>query len=334
MERNAECRQDRRRESPSGWRDDANATVRADEPVRISHQAGRWLVLAALLLTITILPSAGQQSVQNPSPMVDSTRPHRRVSQTEVPGRRIELRSLKGARLFAGPRVDPNKPGPLVVHFHGAPWLIEAHIAARLPKAALITVQLGAGSRAYGQPFAAADLFPALLAEASQALEMKREWSSITLTGFSAGYGAIRAILRHEAGFARVNNVVLLDGIHAGYLPEGKPLADGGTINAADLDTFVKFAREAVAGKKGFVITHSEIFPGTFASTTECVDHVLTALGIRRRALLKEGPMGMQQLSVVNIKRFHVRGYAGNTAPDHVDHLHSMPEWFGLLGIK
>jgi len=275
-----------------------------------------------------------QPSAQNPSPMVDHTRPHPRISQSEIAGRRVELKSLKGARLFVGPRVNPNRPAPLVIHFHGAPWLIEQHVASHLPRAALITVQLGVGSSAYRRPFEQAELFRALIEEASRELNPKRGWSSITLTAFSAGYGALREILRRPEYFAMVNNVLLLDGMHTSYVPEGKPLADGGALDSSGLDVFVKFAREAVAGRKGFVFTHSEIFPGTFASTTECGDYLLAKLNLQRRPELRQGSMGMQQVSAVNAGRFHLRGYAGNSAPDHVDHLHAMPAWFRLLQFK
>src|SRR5256885_17064205 len=99
------------------------------------------------------------QRGQAPSTMVDHTRPHPRITQSEVSGQRIELKPLKGARLFIGPHVNPNKPVPLLIHFHGAPWLIERHVALKLPKAALITVQLGAGSSAYRRPFEQPELF-------------------------------------------------------------------------------------------------------------------------------------------------------------------------------
>ncbi len=291
-----------------------------------------WRCLGFVLTAV--LPLSAQQTSQNPSPMTDTTRPHPRIAQIETPGPRIELQTLKGSILFTGPKVKTDKPVPLVIHFHGAPWLIQFHIARELPRAALITVQLGSGSRAYGDPFQQAETFQSLIDEASRELGLKRGWSSITLTGFSAGYGAVRAILRQEKNFALVNNVLLLDGIHAGYLPDGKLAADGGTVNPADIDSFVKFAREASAGKRSFVITHSEIFPGTYASTTECVDRLLATLDIKRKPELRTGPKGMQQLSVVNSKGFRVRGYAGNTAPDHVDYLHAMSAWFTLLNIK
>jgi hypothetical protein len=96
----------------------------------------------------------------------------------------------------------------------------------------------------------------------------------------------------------------------------------------------VAFAREAAAGPKTFVFTHSEIFPGTYASTTECAEFILSELNLRSRADLRQGPIGMQQLSAVDVRGFHLRGYAGNSAPDHVDHLQAMPAWFQLLRFK
>jgi hypothetical protein len=236
-------------------------------------------------------------------------------------------------RIFVGPKVKFANRAPLIVHFHGVAWLLESHIAQHVSKAVLVTVNLGAGSSVYGRPFESAEIFQSLIDEAKQIAEMKNGWSSITLTGFSAGYGAIRAILRQEKSFALVNNVILLDGIHASYSPEGKSIADGGTVNAADLDSFVKFAREAVGRRKTFVVTHSEIVPGTYASTTECADYLLATMGIKRRSKADDGPGGMRQLSIADAGRFHVFGYAGNTAPDHVDHLHAMPYWLRLLRL-
>jgi hypothetical protein len=129
--------------------------------------------------------------------------------------------------------------------------------------------------------------------------------------------------------------------MHASYSPEGKLLADGGTIQASDIDVFVKFARAAVAGsravadRKTFVVTHSEIFPGAYASTTECADYLLSQLALKRHPKLVNAPMGMQQLSAADAGGFHLRGYAGNSAPDHIDHLQAMPAWFGLVfGVR
>jgi hypothetical protein len=287
-----------------------------------------------LVVIFGFVALAQQPTPQAPSPMVDHTRPHPRIQQTEVAGRRVDLKTLKGARLFVGARLNPNRPVPLLIHFHGAPWLVERHASLYLPKSALITVQLGAGSSVYRRPFEDKELFQNLLREAADELHLSRGWSSITLSGFSAGYGAVREILRKPENFARVNNVLLLDGMHTSYVPEAKPLADGGVIDGAGLDSFIAFGKEAVAGKKTFVVTHSEIFPGTYASTTECADYLLSQLNLKRRAVLRQGPTGMQQLSGIDVRGFHLRGYAGNSAPDHVDFFHAMPAWFELLRVR
>jgi hypothetical protein len=78
-------------------------------------------------------------------------------------------------------------------------------------------------------------------------------------------------------------------------------------------------------------VTHSEVFPGTFASTTEAVDLLIHELKLQHKPVLKWGPVGMQQISEARAKRIFVLGFAGNSAPDHVDHLYGMSEWLKKL---
>jgi hypothetical protein len=282
------------------------------------------LLVAAIALTIPAI-------CQQPSP---SPTDHKRIEKTEVPGQRFALKTLTGATLFSPPTLDKNKRIPLVIHFHGPSWLVEYNVEKLLPQAVVITVQLGAGSSVYNRPFDKTETFRAMLEEARTTLGLKQDWSSVNLTAWSAGYGAVRAILRDSENFKRVDGVLLLDGIHASYSPEGKGLADGGTVKAADLGSLIAFARLAVAGKKNFVITHSQIFPATYASTTECTNFLLNALNLARTMSPHDGPLSMRQLTVVDAGHFHVRGYTGDTAPDHIDHIHAMSEWLTLLKVK
>ena len=105
----------------------------------------------------------------------------------------------------------------------------------------------------------------------------------------------------------------------------------GGVLDTTKLAEFVRFGRAAMRGDKSFVITHSEIFPGTFASTTETADYLVQALGLKRKAVLEWGPGGMQQLSEVRSGKFSILGFAGNTGPDHIDHMHGLPSFLSLL---
>jgi len=125
----------------------------------------------------------------------------------------------------------------------------------------------------------------------------------------------------------------MLDGLHASYVPEGRVLYEGGQVDSTGLAVFVKLAMDASRkhSTKQFLITHSEIFPGTYASTTEASDFILSELGLKRNAVLKWGPLGMQQLSVAGQHHFEVLGFAGNTAPDHIDHLHGLADFLKIL---
>jgi hypothetical protein len=273
-----------------------------------------------------------QASAQNPSPMSDSTRPHPRVERYEVPGRRATL-SL--GTLYIPPSFDSTRPFILIVHFHGAPWLVEHHVRER-PQSALISVQIGAGSRVYAEAFSDPARFASLLSDASSKLAelagRPANWDSIALSSFSAGYGAIRAILSRPDDFPRVGAVILADSLHASYVGDGAaPRAADLPVDETTLEPFLKFAEDAAAGRTRMWVTHSEVYPGTYASTTETGDALLRRLSLARRPVLEPGPIGMQRLSEAARGGFHLAGYAGNSAPDHMDHLYGLGGLFAKL---
>jgi len=153
----------------------------------------------------------------------------------------------------------------------------------------------------------------------------------VIVSAFSAGFGGVRALLSDERTAAAIDGVILLDGLHTSYVPERTVLAEGGALDTTKLVPFVRYARRAAEGQVRLLITHSEIFPGTFASTTETTDWLISALGFTRTPVLAWGPGGMQQLSEVRRGRLTILGFAGNTGPDHIDHLHGLGEFLALL---
>jgi hypothetical protein len=256
--------------------------------------------------------------------MVEHTRTHPRLAQETPAGRRVKLEL---GSLFLPAKLKLKRPTPLFIHFHGGTWLPEI-AAVRVGGTAVLSVQIGAGSSAYARPFSDPQLFTRLLNEAERAAGVS--FAPVTLTAWSAGYGAVREILKVPEHYARVERVLLIDGLHTGYVG-GKPGPQESQLETESLGLFLQFARAAVAGHKQMLITHSEIFPGTFASTTETADWLVAQLGLKRQPVLKWGPQGTQQLSEVRAGKFLLLGYAGNSAPDHVDQLHSLPEylrWF------
>lgn len=278
-------------------------------------------------------PSAAPApATQNPSPMAEETRAHERLEQKELAGVRRSFPGPAGkpVDLFVPESARGRDEVDLVMHFHGAAWLPHQAVSELDDHTVSAVLNLGTGSGVYHRTFVDPATFDSLVtgvirevsAVGGKAVRVDR----IALTGFSAGHGAIRAILLEPRHFARINAVLLLDGMHTSYIPERTVLAAGGVLDTTNLVAFAEFARAAIRGEKRFVVTHSEIFPGTFASTTETANWLLRTLGLERTPVLRWGPRGMQQLSEVRAGRFEVLGFAGNSAPDHVDHLHAMPE--------
>lgn len=264
--------------------------------------------------------------------MAENTRAHERLTQQPLDG---AIRTFAGplgklVEVFVPARARTHDTVDLVIHFHGAAWLPEQAVTGINDHTVAAVLNLGTGSGVYDRSFSDPAAFDSLVAGVTRtiATEIGKEprIGRMSLVGFSAGHGAVRAILRDPHQFARVDAVLLLDGMHTSYVPEGKPLAAGGTLDTTNLAAFANFARAAMRGEKRFVVTHSEIFPGTFASTTETADWLLHTLGLRRTPVLRWGPRGMQQLSEAKAGNFELLGFAGNSAPDHIDQLHAMPE--------
>jgi TonB family protein len=309
------------KEAVSRWRYQATLlngrAVEVITEIDVIFTLGNWLILSIVLFLA--------QQAQNPSPMVEHTRPHPRLEKPvpDLAGRREQLAV---GRLFIPAKLSGRRRVPLFVHFHGIGWVAE--LAAEKNASAAITVETGSGSGVYAKQFSDHGLFGKMVQEASEKAGVT--FDPITLTCWSAGHGAIREILQTPEDYARVGRVILIDGLHTGYT-DGKPGPLESKLDADHLDVFLKFARDAVAGRKSMVITHSEIFPGTFASTTETTDWILEKLGLKRRALVRNGPMGTQQLSEVRAGRFVLVGFAGNSAPDHVDQFHSLGVYLSWL---
>jgi hypothetical protein len=268
-----------------------------------------------MLAALALAGAAWGQMAQNPSPMVEHTRAHPRLKEGHPAGRRetLELGTLY---------LPKDRPRAILFFFHGGTWLPE--VAAARHKMAVVSVQAGTGSGTYSRLFDDPVRWPKLLAEAEA--KAGAPFRRIFLGGWSAGCGAVRQILRSPESYQRVDGAILIDGIHTDYV-DGKPGPLESKIGAENLKIWEQLGRDAIAGRKRALITHSEIFPGTFASTTETADYLVGQLGVPRRPVLKWGPMGLQQLSESRSGKFLLMGFAGNSAPDHVDQLHALASW-------
>jgi hypothetical protein len=158
----------------------------------------------------------------------------------------------------------------------------------------------------------------------------------IALSAWSAGYGAITKIIDSQKNADRIDALLMLDGMHVSYL-DPKRKTD---LDPLRLDPLLRAAKEAAEGRKLFTITHSDIKPPDYASVAETADALLGALAVERvprrdeplkvaltaavGVVAKDAERRLQQTSEARRGGLHVRGYAGETAEDHMAHLLQM----------
>lgn len=216
-------------------------------------------------------------------------------------------------------------PYDLVVHFHGAPAVMEAAFDHSGIEGALVIYNLGIGSGAYEDPYSIPNSYDHMLASITTAVRELCPSAAapkrVALSGWSAGYGAILHIIDRVKDAARVDAVLLADGMHVGFEPVGFR-----KVSAISMAPFTLFADEAIAGHKLFAITHSAI-QTPYASTTETSEFLLDAEGLpvdRREA---PGPRpGMTLTSRADREGFHLRGFSGDDKAAHCDHLFAFGE--------
>jgi hypothetical protein len=224
----------------------------------------------------------------------------------------------------------------LVIHFHGDSRVAQDAVDRQERAWMLFHCHWGGGSSAYSRPVEA--IGPAVFLDtifaAVRHILPQAQVGGVYLSGWSAGYGAVRSLIREEEAARRVDGLLLMDGLHCSYVPEGRPLSAGGALDSVQTAPFLRWAELAASGQKSFLITHSSVFPGTYASTTETAEYLLQSLSLSRQSLLAEGPVGMQQTSVAVRGKLQVLSFAGNSAPDHVDHYYGMGVFFYRMEVE
>lgn len=248
---------------------------------------------------------------------------------TKDPGFRAYTRWSR--RISMGQMIAPKAGGisktggfDLLVHFHGH-YPIRKEFVKVSSGVVLVAIDLGIGSGAYSRAFASPRTFERLLK--SVAKEMARHTGhrkahirKLGLSSWSAGYGAIKQILRQPLA-KRVDSLILLDSVYGGYIGKGSK-----QVNPNGLKDFVKFARLAAKGKRFMFQSHSSIVPPGYASTRDVSRFMVKQLGGRLRRARRNDVLGLTLFERFDRGKYYVRGYRGNDKPDHCAHLGLMKD--------
>ena len=261
--------------------------------------------------------------------------PVARAQDTNAPADRSAegastYRTVFGRNILSIPSQFRAKDGryDLVVHFHGVATAQETNLERVGINAIIVSVNLGIGSGPYEEAFRDARSFTSLLAATQRAVEQSGRAPGATigriaLSAWSAGFGAVSAILKVQEHADRVDAVLLADGLHTSYLDDKKH-----TLNDAPLAKYVKIAEAAMKGDKLFALTHSSIPTVGYPSATETIHELLKLTGLPRSSTLGTlvGARNMREIYESHLGSFHVKGFEGTQAKDHVDQIHAMSD--------
>lgn len=219
----------------------------------------------------------------------------------------------------ADPSIIADGDFDVIFHFHGHEPIRKEWVQV-MDRTVLVAVTLGIGSGPYVSAFSSPHRFEQLVhsVEAAVAEHTGRKTAHarhIGLSSWSAGYGALLRILDQPYGQKVVDSVVVLDGMHSGYV--------NGRASVTQLAPFIAFAKRAAKGEKHMFISHSSIIPPGYASSTETANLLVHQLdGRPSKALPRRGdPMGLELISTFQRGQLSVRGFAGNDKMDHCAHI-------------
>jgi hypothetical protein len=326
----------------SGWLSDLVCTMRSTnlEPKRARSV---WLHtcrvvakctshLAALACLSALVMACSHDRPPPPARSVDASARAPREAQVDTP-RELETTpyraklGLHGAKLYLPRWFHANgEKYDLIVHFHGMARLQEANVERAHLNAAIVSINLGVGTKAYGKAFRDGSAWDQLLAETESAIEESgrapgARVDRIALSAWSAGFVAVAKILAEPSNAARVDAVLLADGFFTSFTDVKKR-----TINVASLTRFADLASAAAQDDKLFAITHTAIPTTNYPSVTETVDKLLEMTAHEKSPSDAVGPREMHEHYAVDHGSFHVHGYAGKRARDHIDQIHAMGE--------
>ncbi len=250
--------------------------------------------------------------------------------------------SIPGGILVFPESFQPDASGEfdVYVHFHGNTAVVKESAETAKLDAAVAIINLGIGSAPYEEYYSVPGTYEELLADVAAGVERRgldhARVRRVALGGWSAGYGAISTILMLRKKTDRLDAVLIYDGIHCSWDASGD-------LNPLQMRPFVTAAEAAARGEIYFGITHSDIDPRAYASSTATAEYLLRDVGATaeardpeldqppylelesmKGAVAKRREKRMEPTSEARKGSFHVLGYRGEEKEHHMAHLFQM----------
>ena len=291
------------------------------------------LVLAGCSTTSTIPPAnpsgdAAHSAPSNPAQAaaVEPVLPNHQVTETPW-----------GPLFIPESLLNEQKVPLLIIHFHGSAELVRDALLESGLSAALLNMERPGLSAKYEREFVDPKSFERLVSHCMKILTAKTGQpqalhapTRLMVSSFSAGFGAVREILKQPYALKSIDYVTMIDSLHAGFVEQPHRQVFKRIIDAELLASFVTYAKLAVAGKKQLLLTHSAVRPDGYASTTEVADYLLATVKAKTSSCSEEFHDLWPPQRCMRAGGLTVVGYLGDTAHDHIEQLQHMRDFFAF----
>ena len=258
------------------------------------------------------------------------------ASAGELPvasGRQIAM-SQPQWKLFIPDSYSPRAGGKvdLLVHFHGVPQTVWNNVEQAQLNAVVVTANYNGLSSAYRVPFSDPALFQSLLDDALVKLKTQTDfgtttnWDQLGVSSFSAGYGAVREIIKSPGYRNAIDGLLAADSLYASTASDGTP------VDSQMVD-YKAFADLAAAEEKTFIFSHTKVLTHTYENTAETGDELLAHLSLAPTSINETGLGPLTFYRKASKGNFALWGSPGATGDDHLNHLRYMAQWLDDLPL-
>jgi hypothetical protein len=251
-------------------------------------------------------------------------------------GRQISM-SDPAWKLFIPSTYQP-RPGnvaDLLVHFHGDPQTYWNNAQWAHLNAIIVTVNYNGLSSAYETPFGNTSLFQQIMDEALTKVRAETDfadnlqWDKLGVSSFSAGYGAVRQILKQSGYRNDIDCLLAADSLYASFTN-----ANDHTPLDSQMVDYRTYASLAAAGSKTFIFSHSQVPTYTYCETRECADDLMAWVGTSATPYTGVGLGTLDFYRHAKKGNFEVWGANGSDGDSHLEHLRYIGQFLQELPLS
>jgi hypothetical protein len=229
----------------------------------------------------------------------------------------------------------------LTINFHGTPWFLIQEYLRRGLTTPLLAYAPGEGSTIYRKSFEDPTRLERLLRLVEHELKKQgapanTQITALDISSISAGYGAVREIVKQPQYVKMIRRIVLADSLYASWDPASTQPGATPRPDPENITPWLPYIRAAARGEKVFILTHSQVPTANYANSAATAKALIDAVGAKSVAVPKgtlpatfdpDYPL----LARADLNGFHIWSYGGADPGAHMTHARHLADvWHAL----